>query len=132
MRRLPATIVLALTIGALVPACAALRDDMGRAESLYDASQYDESLVWLADLEDDAAVMDHDMMARFYYLRGMTAFRLGKRDDALHFLALAREVAGDRGDGLRPEWKQAMDRTLVELTPSDASAHARQARQQAP
>jgi len=131
MRRLPATLVLAFVLALVAPGCAALHDDMARAESLYDASQYDESLVWLVDLEDDAAVMDRDMTARFYYLRGMTAFRLGKRDDALHFLALAREVAGDRGDGLRPEWKQAMDRTLTELTPSDASAHARTAQQRA-
>ena len=60
------------------------------------------------------------MRARFYYLRGMTAFRLGKRADALHYLALAREVAGERNDGLRPEWATAMARTILELAPDGA------------
>jgi len=55
----------------------------------------------------------------------MSAYRLGKRNDALHFLALAREVSGDNAEGLRPEWKDTMDRTLTELTPTSATSRAR-------
>ncbi len=63
------------------------------------------------------------MRARCYYLRGMTEYRLGHRADALHYLAVAREVAGERGSGLRPEWRQIMDRTLTELTPRGMDYH---------
>lgn len=119
---------LAVTLFALsLTACASLRDDMGRAEAAYDASDYDSSLVWLEDLESQVPDMDVPMRARFYYMRGMTAYRLGKRNDALHYLALAREVGGPRGEGMRAEWQQQMDRALTDLTPNDASFAARPA-----
>jgi uncharacterized protein YceK len=120
MRRL---LILALAIA--LAGCASLRDDMSRAESAYDASDYDASLVWLTDLETQVPDMDMPMRARFYYMRGMTAYRLGKRNDALHYLALAREVAGPRGEGMRAEWQQQMERALTDLTPHDASSAAR-------
>lgn len=118
---------LALSIALLgASGCAALRDDLIRAEQSYDQARYEDALVWLDDLEDDTPDMDVDMRARFYYLRGMTAYRLGHRDDALHYLALARELAGEETSrSLRPEQRQTMTRTLDELTPVDASFHAR-------
>jgi len=103
--------------------CAAVRDDMQRAEVSYEAARYEDTLVWLRDLEDDAPSMDVEMRARYFYLRGMTEYRLGHRSDALHYLAVAREVAGDQGSGLRPEWRQIMDTTLAELTPRGMSHH---------
>lgn len=121
MRR--SLLALGLVVG--LSACASLRDDMSRAEAAYDASDYETSQVWLTDLETQAHDMDLTMQSRFYYLRGMTAYRLGKRNDALHFLALAREVAGPRNEGLRPEWTQQMTRALTDLTPNDASFNAR-------
>ncbi len=101
--------------------CAAVQGDMARAEAAYDAARYEDTLVWLTDLEDDAPSMDPDSRARYYYLRGMTEYRLGHRSPALHYLAVAREVAGDQGAGLRPEWRQIMERTLGELTPRGMS-----------
>lgn len=100
-----------------IAGCAALSDDMRRAEASYEQARYEDTLVWLTDLEHDAPAMDPEMRARYFYLRGMTEYRLGHRGDALYYLAVAREVAGDEGVGLRPEWRQIMDRTLVELTP---------------
>lgn len=96
---------------------------MQRAEVSYEAARYEDTLVWLRDLEDDAPSMDVEMRARYFYLRGMTEYRLGHRSDALHYLAVAREVAGDQGSGLRPEWRQIMDTTLAELTPRGMSHH---------
>lgn len=98
-------------------ACAAVSDDMRRAEQSYELARYEDTLIWLRDLEDDAPSMGLAMRARYYYVRGMTEYRLGHRGDALHYLAVAREVAGDQGAGLSPEWRQIMDRTLTELTP---------------
>ena len=107
----------ALALMTSVGACAALSDDMNRAQQAYEAARYGDTLVWLRDLENDAPSMDQEMRARYYYLRGMTEYRLEHRGDALHYLAVAREVAGDEAVGLTPEWRQIMDTTLAELTP---------------
>lgn len=115
------TALLGLLTGAFAAGCAAVAQDMQRAEASYEEARYEDALVWLADLEDDAPSMDAPMRARYFYLRGMTEYRLGHRADALHYLAVAREVAGERGDGLRPEWQQIMARTLTELTPRGLS-----------
>jgi len=119
--------LVALALVLLALGCAALKNDMQLAETAYDEARYDEALIWLDDLEKDTPDMDVEMQARFYYLRGMTAYRLGHRNDALHYLAVAREVAGEESvTTLRPEWRQAMDRTLTELTPHDRSFRARE------
>jgi hypothetical protein len=56
----------------------------------------------------------------------MTAYRLGQRNDALHYLALAREVEEDTST-LTADQKRTMERTLTELTPNDSSFRARDA-----
>jgi hypothetical protein len=122
------TIVFAgLAAGFLATAgCAALQSEMARAEVAYDQANYEESLVWLDDLEDDTPDMDRTTRARFYYLRGMTAFRLSEQDDALYYLSVAREIAGDSTTSpLGPTWHRTMDRTLTELTPQEATFRAR-------
>lgn len=107
--------------------CAQLSDEMFMAETAYEQARYEESDVWLEDLERDVADMGVDMRARFYFLRGMTEYRLGRRNGALHYLALARETAGEEGRGsLREDWVAQMDRTLLELTPNTASFRARE------
>ena len=84
-----------LMLAVMASGCAAISDDMQRAEATYEQARYEDTLIWLRDLEDDAPTMDLEMRARYYYLRGMTEYRLGHRLDALHYLAVAREVAGD-------------------------------------
>ncbi len=108
-------------------ACGQLREDLRKAEGDYDAARYENALVWLDDLERDTPSMDEQMRARFYYLRGMTAYRLNRRTEALHYLALAREVAGEQGVGLREQWRSALEGTLEELTPTTATHVARPA-----
>jgi hypothetical protein len=115
------SLAVAIGLAVLGGGCAALRDDLQRAEASYEQARYENALVWLRDLEDDAPSMDLEMRGRYYYLRGMTEYRMGHRSNALHYLAVAREVTGDQGAGLRPEWRQIMDRTLTELTPRGMS-----------
>jgi hypothetical protein len=110
----------------LAGGCAALQTEMVFAENAYDEAHYDDALVWLSDIEDDVPDMDDEMRARFYFVRGMTAYRLGKRDDALYYLGVAREVAGEeQSSPLGPSWHQTMTRTLDELTPESATFRAR-------
>lgn len=122
MRCLCATLIsLSLSFG-----CAALSEDLRRAEATYERAEYENALVWLEDLERQVPDMDPELRARFYYLRGMTAYRLGQRTDALYYLALAREVAGERGVGLRDAWRSTLEGTLEELTPTTATHIARE------
>ena len=126
LRRMIRRAGILLTAVALV-GCATLRDDLRRAELGYEQARYEDAMVWLASLERDVPAMNAEEQARYYYLRGMTAYRLSRRDEALHFLALGREVAGEQGTGLRRDWKEKLDRTLAELTPEGAGWRARRA-----
>ncbi|HJK95330.1 MAG TPA: hypothetical protein RMH85_18455 [Polyangiaceae bacterium LLY-WYZ-15_(1-7)] len=110
----------------LLLGCNQLRDDLRRAEVDYERAQYEHAEVWLLDLEEDVADLDPPGRAKFYFLRGMTAYRLGHRTDALHYLALARETAGERGTGLRDVWRSSLEGTLRELTPTGATHRARE------
>lgn len=108
-----------ILLGSALCSCASLHDDMERAQGSFELAQYEDSVVWLDDLEKQTPDMDQEMRAKFYYLRGMAAFRLGNRPDALHYLALAREVAGPRNQGLRTEWASNMRRTIAEILPEE-------------
>lgn len=111
-----------ILLASLGGGCAALHDDMVRAEGSFELARYEDTVVWLSDLEADVPSMDQEMRARFYYLRGMAAFRLGNRPDALHYLALAREVAGPRNQGLRIEWASNLRRTIAEMVPDEGGS----------
>jgi len=99
----------------VLSACAALRDDMRRAEDAFDQARYEQVEVWLSDLELSVADMDRPMRARFYYLRGTSAYRLGDTRRARHFLALCREEAEEQGLGLRSEWRVNLDKLQREI-----------------
>ena len=109
----------------LVGGCGTLSNDLIQAENAYEEAKYDDAEVWLADIGSDVVSLDAEHRARFYYVRGMTAYRLGRRDDALHFLALAREESGNAQDShLSTEKRAIMDRTLDELIPDTATHRA--------
>jgi len=121
MDRRRAIVLLTLLLG-----CAQLSEEMRTIETGYGEARYEDVIVWLDDIEHDVPQMELPERARFYYLRGMSAHRLGQHDDALYYLALAREVAGEEGRGLRDPWKLQLRDTLAELTPEGATHHARE------
>jgi hypothetical protein len=97
-----------LVLGFVVlSACAALRDDMRRAETSFEAARYEDVLVWLDDLEPHVAEMDQTMRARFYYLRGITAFRLGRRSEARLSKSSARGFCVPRPDQFKSRVRMA-------------------------
>ena len=111
-------ICLVLALGCA--ACGAAQQNIEHAEAAFDDARYDETRVWLEASDDDVADMPKDLRARYFYLRGMTAFRLGDRNDALHYLRRARAtIAQHRNQNwLRQGWTPVLDRTLVELDPN--------------
>jgi hypothetical protein len=110
---------------AMASACTTIRSDLRVAQLLYKDARYEETALWLSELETQMPDMDGGELARFHYLRGMTAFRLGQREDALHYLVLADELVSEDANALPPTWRSVMERTLQEITPTGASPHAR-------
>ncbi|MEO0322752.1 MAG: hypothetical protein AAF447_07330 [Myxococcota bacterium] len=102
----------------LCAGCVSFRDDLARAEALYVDARYEEAEVWFVALAPelrDAVTVDR---LRYNYLRGMTAYRLEARGDALHHLALARELLERIPAGALPRPQAAqLRRVLDELTP---------------
>lgn len=104
--------------------CASWTNEIRQAEIAYDEARPEAALAWLDVVSDDnLGRMGEADRVRYLYLRGMTEFRLGRRDDALYHLAVARELAGNEGLGLRREQRELMDRTLTELTPTERMSH---------
>lgn len=115
--------LLALGLGLTLGACGAASAELRRAEQSYEQARYENALSWLADLEPNAPTLNHEERARYFYVRGMTEYRLGHRPEALYYLAVAREISGEDGDGLREEQRDLMTRTIAELMPTDPMTH---------
>ena len=105
--------------------CTSIASEVRTAQLLYTDARYEEALLWLTDLQADTAAMSPAELTRFYYLRGMTGFRLGQREEALHYLVLAEQLSAEDADRLPPRWQPVMQRTLEEIMPTSASPHAR-------
>lgn len=115
---------LALALSAVaVLGCAATASEMRRAEDAYDQARFDHARTWLVDLEDEAPGMSVAMRARYFYLRGMSEYRLGHRLDALHYLEVAKEIVGDDQRLLEEEQRELLTRTLAELEPTEHMSH---------
>ena len=109
----------------LAGGCTSTATELRTAQLLYKDARYEEALAWLTALADETSAMERDELARFYYLRGMTGFRLGQREDALHYLVLAEQLGNEDAGRLPSAWRPVMERTLQEITPTSASPHAR-------
>ncbi|MDH5672124.1 MAG: hypothetical protein OEZ06_08245 [Myxococcales bacterium] len=96
-------------------ACSSVTTGLQRAQVLYREARYEEVLDWLHSLQPDIHDMSPRQQARFFYLRGMAAYRLGERDDARHYLALAAVLLDEDRDRLPAPWRPVMQRALHEL-----------------
>jgi tetratricopeptide (TPR) repeat protein len=99
----------------LATACSGSRDILARGQRYYEDNQYERALaIWreLARYEDALSETDG---ARYAYLRGMTDYRLGFRDDARHWLALAQATEQRHPGGLDLQWLARLDGALEDL-----------------
>ena len=55
-------------------ACTTVSSELRTTQGLYKDARYEETQRWLADLELSRDEMSPAELARFHYLRGMTAF----------------------------------------------------------
>lgn len=96
-------------------ACTPVRDDLRRAEAAFSEARYEDVEAWAAALEPDLAAMSAAERARYYYLAGMSAFRMGKRAQARHALALCREEADASKVPLPDTWSRNLQNALSRL-----------------
>lgn len=103
-------------------ACTSLGDDVRRAEQAFSEARYEDVEEWLSDLEPSLGKMSTPLRARYYYLAGMSAYRIGQRPEARHALALCREELATSPDALSPAWQHNLQTALDELAsvPGDA------------
>jgi hypothetical protein len=99
----------------LLASCATYREDLNRGQRLYDESQYERALAIFRVLEADQDSLSPPDRARYFYLRGMTDYRLGFRRDARHWLALAKATEHEHPGGLSPEARERLEKYLGEL-----------------
>jgi hypothetical protein len=120
----------ALLLAALVlaagPACSTFKSEMRQAETAYNQANYEDAIRWFVALEPDEPRMKTHERAQYHYLRGMASYRLGKRDDALYYLSLAREIVAYENTTLEGDAIAEMNAAIEDLTPTDAGYHARE------
>lgn len=118
-----------LTIGVALwtgLACAGHSDAVERGQRYYEDNQYERALALWRDLDRRDGTFSPAERARFAYFRGMTDYRLGYRDDARHWLAIAKARDAE-GAGLGVDWRERLDGALADLhretlgMPSDGS-----------
>lgn len=97
----------------VISACATATSDLERATAHYEEARYESVLVWLNDLEPELPRMSAAERSTFLYLRGMSAYRLGQQDDAVHYLVLARESAVMEPGSLRASLQSTLERALA-------------------
>lgn len=96
-------------------ACSGHRDTLARGQSYYEDNQYEQALaVWRA-LGPYESAFGPVELARYAYLRGMTDYRLGFRDDARHWLAIAKATERRHPGGLDAAWIARLDGALGDL-----------------
>jgi len=105
--------------------CTTTASELRATQALYKDARYEECQRFLEALTPDVDEMSDRDLTHFYYLRGMTAFRLGQSDEALHYLALAATLVGENDANMPRAWQPIMLRTLEQVTPTTASPHAR-------
>ena len=96
-------------------ACAGHSDAIERGQRYYEDNQYERALALWRDLDRRDATLSPAERARFAYFRGMTDYRLGFRDDARHWLSIAKARDVDGSAGLGAVWRERLDGALADL-----------------
>ena len=95
--------------------CATYHDDLARGETAFEANQHEQALAIFRTLELDTNHFDTSEKARYFYLRGMTDFRVGYKADARHWLLLAQAVETQTPGTLPDDWKQRLGDAVATL-----------------
>ena len=115
---LAAVLGAAVAASALALGCATYSDDLSRGQKYYDGNEHERALAVLRALEPDIDSLKSEDRVRYYYVRGMTDYRLASdsykvRPDARYWLGLAQageeETHGALTDDQKARVKEALD-----------------------
>lgn len=95
--------------------CTTYRDELVRAQNAYEANEHEKALALERAIEPNAPYLNASERTRYFYLRGMTDFRIGYRGEARHYLAIARAMEVENPGALPADWKNRMNETLSTL-----------------
>jgi len=102
-------------LASLLAACATYREQLVRTQQAFDANDHDRTMALLRDLEPDLTRLPTSEQAHYAYLRGMTDYRVGHRQDARHWLALAKAFDEASPGTLPADWKHRTNEALEEM-----------------
>jgi hypothetical protein len=119
MLRLATRMVLAWSLGAgpamVLASCVTYSEALNRGQRHFQANEYEQALAIWRSLESDIDSLPPGDRARYAYFRGMTDYRMSLRDDARHWLALARAYDRATPGGIEVAWRERMTEALKDL-----------------
>jgi hypothetical protein len=100
--------------------CATYTQDLDRGIHHYDANEHERALAVFRSLENDTDSFDGKELARYFYYRGMTDYRLASpqyevRPDARYWLGLAHAAEDKTPGSLTSDQKQRLEEALDDL-----------------
>jgi hypothetical protein len=99
----------------VVAACVTYGEALNRGQRHFHANEYEQALAIWRSLERDLDSLAPGDRARYAYFRGMTDYRMSLRDDARHWLAMARAYDQAVPGGMEDAWRDRMRDALKDL-----------------
>jgi hypothetical protein len=106
---------LALTVAFTISSCVTYAEALNRGQRHFQANEYEQALAIWRSLESDIDTLPPGDRARYAYFRGMTDYRMSLRDDARHWLAMARAYDQATPGGIEDAWRERMNEALKDL-----------------
>jgi hypothetical protein len=110
-------IVASLGVGAALAlaSCVTYTEALNRGQRHFQANEYEQALAIWRMLERDIDSLPPGDRARYAYFRGMTDYRMSLREDARHWLAMARAYDQAVPGGIEDAWRERMKEALKDL-----------------
>ncbi len=116
---------LASSFALFATGCATPAEQLARAEAHYQNRAYAAAMANLEDLTPHHGGLSRSERVRYDVARGLSHLNLNEREDARHWLALAREEAAPEPTTLTTEQRAVIERVITETDPLAANASAR-------
>jgi hypothetical protein len=113
-----------MAAAASMTACSTYRDQLVRSQAAFEQNQHERALGLLRALEPDVPRLATPEQAEYAYLRGMTDYRSGYREDARHWLSIAKTFDDASPGTLPTDWKSRMNDALEDLQPPGPQARS--------
>lgn len=92
--------------------CRNYSDLLDRGQGYYEENRYELALAVFRHLEQDQDSLESPERVRYYYLRGMTDYRLGYESHARYWLALAQASSARARSALNEDEQKRLQTTL--------------------